>query len=208
MKPLIITDCDEVLLRMVVHFRDWLAQDRGIEFDLSKGFQDSMRRMDSRQTVPAEQVWGELDGFFDTEMYRQDAIAGAVDAMNALTDRADVVVLTNLKDFRRDARARQLRALGIDLPVYTNQGPKGGALQRIMAEHGGERPTVFIDDLPQHHGSVAALAPHVTRLHFVGEPEMATHIECAHRAGHAHARIDDWATALPWILNRLEEMTK
>jgi hypothetical protein len=44
----------------------------------------------------------------------------------------------------------------------------------------------------------------VTRLHLCGEPLLAPHIACAHEAGHAHARIDDWDRALPWLLERLE----
>ena len=37
-----------------------------------------------------------------------------------------------------------------------------------------------------------------------GEPMLAPHIECAHEAGHAHARIDQWSEALPWLLEELE----
>jgi hypothetical protein len=62
---------------------------------------------------------------------------------------------------------------------------------------------VFIDDLAQHHDSVAEVAPHVGRLHLCGEPLLAPYIPCAHDAGHAHARIDDWASALPWLVERL-----
>ena len=62
---------------------------------------------------------------------------------------------------------------------------------------------LFIDDLAVHHGSVSETAPDVFRLHFCGEPLLAPHIDCAHRAGHAHARIDDWASAAPWLLDRL-----
>ena len=38
-----------------------------------------------------------------------------------------------------------------------------------------------------------------------GEPMIAPHINCAHQAGHAHARIDNWAEALPWLLDELEK---
>ena len=31
-RPLIISDCDEVLLYMVAPFRDWLAETQGVEF--------------------------------------------------------------------------------------------------------------------------------------------------------------------------------
>ena len=100
-------------------------------------------------------------------------------------------------------RTAQLRNVGINARVFTNQGPKGPALQAILDEYRPER-AVFINDLPQHHGSVMEIAPHVTRLHLCGEPMLAPHIACAYKAGHAHARIDDWASALPWLLERID----
>ena len=45
-------------------------------------------------------VWDLLNGFFDTEMGRQQAIDGAVEAINRLREHADVVILTNLLDHR------------------------------------------------------------------------------------------------------------
>ena len=44
-RPLIITDCDEVLLHMVVPFRDWLDEVHEVHFDLTNhGFVDALRR--------------------------------------------------------------------------------------------------------------------------------------------------------------------
>ncbi|MBU1606881.1 MAG: HAD family hydrolase, partial [Alphaproteobacteria bacterium] len=63
---------------------------------------------------------------------------------------------------------------------------------------------IFIDDLPQHHQSARETLADITTLHLCGEPALAPHIDCAHRAGHADARIDDWARALPWLLDRIE----
>lgn len=203
-RPLLVTDCDEVLLHMVSHFRDWLDEAHGIEFSLSHGFAEALRRQKDGVVVPQEEVWELLNGFFDTQMHRQDPIPGAVEAIAALEEVAEVVVLTNLMDFRRDARIEQLAALGIDLPVYTNQGPKGPALEKIVEERGGNRHILFIDDLPQHHESVAESLPRSTRLHFVGEPAIAGKMDCAHVAGHAQARIDRWDKALPWLLERME----
>ena len=119
-----------------------------------------------------------------------------------LREHADLVVLTNLLDHRQQARTRQLAEHGIDLRVFTNQGPKGPALQAILDEYRPSR-AIFIDDLAQHHGSVAQVAPHVGRLHLCAEPMLAPHIDCAHTAGHAHARIDSWSEALPWLLGKL-----
>jgi hypothetical protein len=33
-------------------------------------------------------------------------------------------------------------------------------------------------------------------------------IPCALKAGHAHARIDNWAEATPWLLARLHDEEK
>jgi len=203
-RPLIVSDCDEVLLHMVAPFRDWLAEAHGIEFSMvGADFGQALRHQDTRELVEGPEIWRLLNLFFDTEMHRQLPIAGAVEGVARLAEHADVVILTNLGDHRQATRAKQLRDVGIEARVYTNQGPKGPALQAILAEY---RPAhaVFIDDLPQHHGSVAELLPHVTRLHLCGEPLLAPHIACAHKAGHAHARIDDWASALPWLLERIE----
>ncbi|MDR2856863.1 MAG: HAD family hydrolase [Novosphingobium sp.] len=208
-RPLIISDCDEVLLYMVAPYRDWLAEQHGVAFDMSGGdFSRAMKYADSGEAVAADEIWRLLNLFFDSEMHRQSPVPGVVGAIAALREHADVVVLTNLKDFRRETRARQLAGHGIDLRVFTNQGPKGPALRAILDEYRPAR-AIFIDDLAQHHGSAAELAPHVGRLHLCAEPMLAPHIDCAHRAGHAHARIDDWASALPWLLDRLyaEEKT-
>lgn len=202
-RPLIISDCDEVLLHMVAPYRDFLDEAHGIDFVMdSNDFGKSMRYRDDGRLVEPAEIWRLLNLFFDTEMHRQQAIAGAVEGINALSNHADVVILTNLNDHRRDHRAEQLRNVGIEARVFTNQGPKGPALKAILEEYQPSK-ALFIDDLPQHHGSVAEMLPHVTRLHLCGEPLIAPHIDCAHKAGHAHARIDDWATALPWIMERV-----
>lgn len=198
-RPLLVTDCDEVLLHMVRHFRDWLGSEHDITFELEGNpFVQSMRRRGSDEALPEAQVWELLGGFFDTEMERQTPIPGALEAIAELQRDADVVVLTNLVDHRNEARKRQLQRLGLDAPVYTNQGPKGEALRRIVEEHGAKR-AVFIDDIAQHHASAAEQAPHVHRLHFCGEPAIAPHVPCAFEAGVAHARIDSWDAALPWV---------
>lgn len=202
-RPLIISDCDEVLLYMVSHYRDWLEEEQGIRFTMGgNNFVRAMTYADSGEAVGQEEIWRLLNLFFDGQMHRQLPVEGAVDAIAELKQHADVVVLTNLKEFRQEARTRQLAEHGIDLKVYTNQGPKGPALKAILDEHRPSR-AIFIDDIAQHHDSVSEIAPEVGRLHFCAEPAIAPHITCAHQAGHAHARIDEWKHALPWLLDRL-----
>lgn len=204
-RPLVVCDCDEVLLHMVAPFASWLSDQHGIDFSMvGNDFSQSMRYRKSGEGLATDEILRLLNRFFEYEMDRQLPISGAVTAIAALAEQADVVVLTNLGDHHRERRTMQLHNRGIAARVFTNQGPKGPALQRILAEY---RPSCafFIDDLPQHHGSVAEVAPNVTRLHLCGEPLLAPHIACAFKAGHAHARIDEWSAALPWLLARLQE---
>jgi len=195
-RPLLISDCDEVLLHMVVPFRDWLDEAKNIHFDLESGdFVDALRHKHDGTLVAREDVWPMLKEFFDSEMYRQGAIDGAVEAINSIAQQADVVILTNLLDDRRDARAAQLKAIGIDFPVICNQGGKGEPLAKIIAEY-APSVAVFIDDLGHQHSSVAEHAPDVWRLQMVGEPILAEHIKTNPAA---HDRIDNWAEATAWI---------
>ncbi|MFN7157668.1 MAG: HAD family hydrolase [Erythrobacter cryptus] len=204
-RPLIISDCDEVLLHMVAPFKDWLEATQGVSFHLEgHNFAEALRWQESGELLGPADIWKMLGRFFDTQMDTQTPIAGAVEGINTLAEKADVVILTNLVDERRDKRAAQLAAVGINARVYTNQGPKGPALRAILAEYAPSK-ALFIDDLAQHHASVAEITPHVTRRHLCGEPMIAHTIDCAHKAGHAHSRIDRWDEALPWLLERLED---
>ena len=204
-RPLVISDCDEVLLHMVAHFRDWLGEEHDVDFVMaSNDFSQAMRHRVSGDPVAPKEIWRLLGGFFDTQMDRQTPIAGAVAGINALADHADVVILTNLNDERQEQRREQLMSHGIEARVFTNQGPKGPALQAIVEEYAPSR-AIFIDDLPQHHQSARETVPGISTLHLCGEPMLAPHIDCAYRAGHADARIDNWAEALPWLIDRLEQ---
>ena len=203
-RPLIVSDCDEVLLHMVAHFRDFLHEETEFEFAMEGAdFATAMRHRETGEPAAQEQIWRNLGLFFDTRMDSQLPIAGAIEGINTLAEHADVVILTNLVDKRQEHRRRQLEAHGVNARVFTNQGPTGPALQRILDEY---RPSkaIFIDDLPQHHLSARESVAEITTLHLCGEPLLAPHIDCAYKAGHADARIDDWSEALPWLLRQLE----
>lgn len=200
-RPLIITDCDEVLLHMMVPFRAWLDEAHGIHFSFGSPFEEAFRHKDSSDPIERSTIWSLLGGFFDTEMHRQYPIAGALPALARLAETADIVVLTNLEDHRGAAREAQLGAHGLHAPVYTNRGGKGPAAARIVARY---RPsvTLFIDDLEGNHASVAAHLPQVWRLHMVGEAELSPFIATA---PDAHTRIDGWAEAEGWLAARMAD---
>lgn len=200
-RPLVISDCDEVLLHMMVPFRAWLDEAQGIHFSFGTRFEEAFRHKDSQDPVERSVVWSLLGSFFDTEMHRQYPIEGAMEAISRLSAVADIVVLTNLEDHRQQARTEQLGRYGLHVPVYTNKGGKGPALSRIVA-HYQPSVTLFIDDIEHNHRSVAEHVPQVWRLHMVGEKELSPFIPVA---SDAHARIDGWAEAEPWLMARIAD---
>ncbi len=201
-RPLVITDCDEVLMHMVVPFAEWVDVEHGVIFRIEDAsFANALKRKECGTPLEAAEVWPLLDGFFRTEMTRQYPIPGALAAMATIAEQADIVVLTNVGPDHQQARIEQLALHDFHAPVIGSRGGKGEPVRRLIEQY---KPSVavFVDDLAGHHHSVAQEAPDVWRLHLVGEPAIADKIA---PAKHAHARIDDWATAQGWILARLAE---
>jgi hypothetical protein len=199
-RPLLVCDCDEVLMHMVVPFGAWLSDDHDIEFRMEDAsFGNALKRRSCGTPLEAAEVWPLLDGFFAREMHRQYAVAGAADALVRLADMADIVILTNIGPDHAPARSLQLIAAAMPYRVIGSRGGKGEPLAALIAEMA---PSVvaFVDDLAMQHKSVAASVPDVWRLHMVAEPMIADKIPPSR---HAHARIDDWALAVDWLSERL-----
>ena len=201
-RPLLITDCNEVLLHMVSHFADWLDEAHDVRFDLERpDFAGALTDRRTGESLGEDRVWPLLDAFFRSEMDRQTLVPGALEALGRIGEVADIVVLTNLGDEAHGWRVEQLGRHGIRHEVICNRGGKGVAARAIIDRH-GPRGSVFVDDLAIHHASVARHAPEAWRLHMIAEPRVAAVVPPAE---HAHARIDDWPSACDWILDRLAE---
>lgn len=201
-RPLLISDCDEVLLHMMQHFGDWLSSEYDINFvPHPEDFSQSMHYRNSGKPVERDQMWLLLDGFFKTEMHRQTLVPHALEALGRIEEVADIVILTNLGDQFHASRVDQLDAVGIRHHVVCNMGGKGPAVSKLIAERAPAH-AVFVDDIPAHHKSVAEHQPEVWRLHMIADPNIARLIGPAPAA---HKRIDDWAEAVDWVIDRLTQ---
>ena len=199
-RPWMISDCDEVLLHMVSHFDAWLGEAHGIRFAFETGeFSEAMKEIATGASVDRDRVMQLLEQFFREEIHRQTLVPGAIEALGRIGEVADIVILTNLGQEAHPWRVEQLARHGIRHEVVCNRGGKGVPARALVDRYRAKR-AVFVDDLPVHHASVAQHAPQVQRLHMVAEPRLAAAMPAAE---HAHARIDDWATATGWILERL-----
>ena len=199
-RPLIVSDCDGVLLHFIAPFVDYLRDVHGLTLRMdSFALTGNVKRSDGTAVEPHE-FPPLLDGFFTTHMPHQNPIPGAADALVSLARDCDVVVLTNIADHHAQRRTAELARLGMPYRVIGNQGGKGAPMKKLLDEFQPSH-AVFIDDLPPNHTSVKAHVPHVHRLHMVAETEVRHLIP---RSPDAHARHDDW----PAMLSHIETILK
>jgi hypothetical protein len=194
-RPLIISDCDGVLLEFIAPFIAYLDSQHGLTLKLdSFALTGNVRRADGT-AIDAMEFPPLLDGFFTTHMVTQQPVPGAVVALATLARDCDIVVLTNIADHHAVTRTSELARLGMPFRVIGNNGPKGAPIRALLDEF-QPSAAVFIDDLPPHHSSAKKHVPHVHRLHMVAEPPLRHLIPAA---PDADARIDDWDDALTHI---------
>jgi hypothetical protein len=198
-RPLIICDADNVLLQFVASLDRFLER-QDLYLNLTSfRIHGNVKRRATNEPVADEAVSELLAAFFATETRHLDVVPGAAQALASLSERAQVVILSNLPDTSHQARIENLTAHGMAYPVIAGKGPKGPVVNRLIAEF--VQPVVFIDDLPPHIASVANETPRVHRLHFIADARLARLLP---KAPDAHARIDTWPEAAAWIASVIE----
>ena len=197
-RPLLILDADEVLLRFADGFDKFLRA-RALYLDFSSyRLHGNVRRLDDNTAALDIEVTALLDEF-RTELDALEPMEGAVEMLEALSPELDAVVLSNVSGAQAPARRRNLDSLGFRYPLIINSGSKGQAVRRLADRAG--RPVFFIDDISQHHGSVAEQAPDVLRIHFIGDDRLKPLMP---DSPHAHFRAGSWRDVDAFIRQHLK----
>lgn len=168
--PLLICDVDEVLLHFIPHLERYMNA-RGIYFrETVYRLTANMFHTKTGKNLPDHECLEIIYEFFESEVSKQDAVPHAAAQLNRLSKHCDIVILTNLTgSANKSARENLLKSIGIDYPLVTNDGPKGGAVAALCAER-GHHPVIFVDDSPTNIVSVGKSVPHVQLVHFVADP--------------------------------------
>ena len=192
-RPLIVVDADEVLLRFVDGL-DRFLRERGLFLDLaSYRLHGNVKRIDDLSPLLDVEVTALLDEFREALDWLEPVDA-AQEVLGRLSNRASVVVLTNITPNQAQARVRNLEALGFDFPVVANSGLKGPALRQLANR--AAATTFFIDDIPQHLASAAEHAPDVVRIHLIGDARLKGLLAPCELA---HLYAEDWRAAGEFI---------
>ena len=182
-RPLVVCDADDVLFHFLAGFAAFLVE-RGLYFDwTSYSLDGTIHHADGTHTLALEKAGALLDEFFD-HVEDLEPIDGAPQALAAIAEWAQIVIMTNIPARVSEGRRRSLDRHGLPYPMVTNIGGKGPAVKYLASKTG--RPTVFIDDMPRQLASVAKNSREVVLVHFVAEPRIEALLgeapQCHHKA--------------------------
>ena len=108
-----------------------------------------------------------IQEFHNISVDQQEAVEGAVQGLQQLSDIYEIVFLTNVAATLTERRRAHLTSIGAPYPVLQNEGSKADMVHQLSK--GLTAPIVFIDDLPPHHHAVKAMEPRVNCIHFMAD---------------------------------------
>ncbi len=191
-RPLLVVDCDEVMVDFAGHLGRF-AESLGIVMRLERyELEGAFRETSTGRRLAFPEAIGLIQRFFAEETARQAALPGAAEALDRLSDAAQIVVLTNVPHRARPARIANLAGLGMGYPLVANEGGKGRALAWLASRLAPGVPIAFVDDSPSQIASAARRAEAVRRVQFLGAVAVRGVIPAAPEADH---RVASWAAA-------------
>ena len=163
-KPLLIVDADEVLLHFAKPFANFLNL-HGWQLNLT-GYRLDNAIIHKKEGHCADKERSQelVKMFITQETHRQPATEGAVETLESHAKSAQIIILSNVPIYAHKDREKNLKALNMNYPLISNQGPKGPVLGKLSSKT--TRKTIFIDDSPFQIDSAAKHAPKIFRFHF------------------------------------------
>lgn len=199
-QSVLIVDADNVLLHFVKRLEQFLPT-KGYELRLeSFQLQGNIYCQTTSTAVNHDIVKRLLANFFDECVDDIEPVEGAASALSRLSEKYQIIVLSNVPEQRRARRQSSLHSLGMEYPVIANEGTKGPVVKTIAEAMPGQQVT-FIDDLPHHHTSVSKHSPDTCRIHCVADPRLAGFLPPAQDA---HQRLDHWPDIEKYLLKSAE----
>ncbi len=198
--PLIVVDADEVLLQFVMGLERYLqAQDLWLDLQ-SYRLLGNVKERESGDPVSPESLQVILRDFFATESLTLAPVPGAAKALQDLTARATIIVLSNIPHEQRADRAANLASHDMGYPVIANEGLKDNAMG-LMAER-TNGPLFLLDDITHHLTATKDRLPHCHCIHLIGDPRLHALVP---ETTPGTVRVADWGDAKTYIETILNE---
>ena len=186
-RPLLVCDVDEVVFHFIKGMEQHLATE-GLWLDpASFALEGNIRKLDDNEPVSHEHVAQLIGDFFRTRAHNLEPIENAVECLNRLSEKLQIVLLSNLPHSGREARIQNQINHGIPFALVSNDGPKGPAVKYMT--HQLSAPLFFVDDIHDNINSVGEHCPTAYLVQFLQDQRFAVH---APRAKRADLITDNW----------------
>lgn len=193
-RPLLVVDVDDVLMEFVRPFTRYLDS-QGLELGLSSfRLHGNITDKATKAAVDDIRITGLIDDFFRAQDQWQSAVADAADSISALSQGAEIVMLTAMPHRHRAIRRAHLDRMGFPYPLLTTEMPKGPAIRQLRGDAG--RPVAFVDDIPHNLVSVRAAVADAHLFHLMAMPSLRALLP---PLPDDMIVVEDWSDAAPRI---------
>ena len=150
--PLMIFDADEVLVHFAEPFSTYLKKHNHRLHLTGYRLDNAIKNAETDDVADSDTAKDLVWGFINEETKNQPAAKGAPEALKKLQEHAQIIILSNVPFSVHDDRVLNLKNIGMDYPLVSNEGMKGPAVKEILKNHKAE--SFFIDDNPYQVESV------------------------------------------------------
>jgi hypothetical protein len=150
--PLMIFDADEVLVHFAEPFSNYLKKHNHRLHLTGYRLDNAIKILETDDVADPDTAKDLVWGFINEETKNQPAAKGAPEALKKLQEYAQIIILSNVPHSVHDDRVLNLKSIGMDYPLISNEGMKGPAVKEILKDHKAE--SFFIDDNPYQVESV------------------------------------------------------
>jgi hypothetical protein len=197
-RPLLVLDVDDVVLEFIRPFPHFLRA-RGFGLTLASfRLTGNIAEQISGRLAEQAEVTALLDEFFHTQAEWQSVTDGAAEALAALGDHAEIVMLTAMPHKHRAVRRAHLDTLGLHYPLLTTEMAKGPAVAKLRGLK--SRPIAFVDDQPQNLVSARDSVADAHLFHLMADNSLRAHLA---PIPDDIMVVQDWQEATPRIARAL-----
>ena len=199
-KELLISDADEVLLKFLPAFENYLNQ-HGYWYDLkSYALFGNIKTIRDDLPLSNEKIIDCLEDFFKNNVRNISFVNNSISYLkNLIADHNfQIIILTNIPYEYLNDRRKSFEDNELNLPIIAGKGPKGEVVKQITKNY--DKKFFFIDDLAPHIISTKNENKLVKTIHYISDPRLS---KLADTPKEADFRAKNWKDIYSFITNEI-----
>ena len=200
LKPLLISDADEVIVNMISCFEKFISK-KDLYYDLSSyALFGNIKKNSDQSPVDNKKVIELLDEFYDNHTMDITFVNDALIYLKKIESELNIqiIILSNLPLKNRMDREKSFNNNGLYYPVIANSGPKGPAIKEITKQFIKE--TFFIDDISINLLSARESVNNIKTIHYISDDRIS---KLAQTPKGVNLRANNWSDIYKYIKNEI-----